>query len=337
MALLSNQLRNIANQAKDAAAQQAGVAQAQLGMQAGQAVQQAGAMPLKGAKGTAQQLAAGVTQQQQGIQTQQMAQTGQAMAQLGQQGIQQQAQAGQLKLQEQQMLNDREISELQRQGQLRQNSAQLNSSKKLQDNELQLAQRMTSAKLAYDNNLSFLTRKQREDLASIDRYAKQQIFDQRLMFEQAEGKRKFSNSRQLADYAVLSAKDDLELKQRMQDMQQASAKELLALQHAHDMLVSKIKLEFQREEKQKDYALLKKLTEYKNAIDKKMRRKAAQSGAITNIIVGGATIAGAVAGTAIGAASGNPYGAYIGGSMGAQAGSSLGKLTSGTLQSSGVY
>jgi hypothetical protein len=220
------------------------------------------------------------------------------------------------------MLTEKQISDLQRDKMLRQNSEQLRQSKQLQTRELDLQKRLTSSQLEYDNNLSFLTRKQREDLAQLGAYTKQMIFDQRLMFQKDEAGRKLSNMQQLSDYAVLSAQNDIQLKSRMQDMVQSMEKETMALEYAHRMITDKIALEFERAEKQKDYALMKKLADYKKAIEDKIRRKRAQSGMISNIIIGGATIAGAVIG---------------GGVPGAMVGQGVGQAVAGAAESGGAY
>ena len=312
---LSQQLRNISSSIREATEGQQSAQESALGVQTQQAIGQS-----RG-KQAAQQLAGGITQgQQQAVTGAMQSQQGQ-LTQLAQQGIQQQGAARQQKLGEQQLLNDTQISDLQRQGQLRQNSEALRQSKELQTNELEQQKRLTGAKIDYDNSLSFLTRKQREDLSNVSEYTKQMLFDQRLMFEKDEQGRKFSNLQQLADYAVLSSRKDEDLQMKLQDMQQATELEVNALQHAHDMITSKMKLEFDRAEKTKDYALLKKLSGMKSALQEKMNRKSAKAGMISNVIIGGATIVGAVYG--------GPAGAAAAGA-GAQA-------ATGVAQSQGAY
>lgn len=322
MALLSEQLRNIAGAAREQAGQEQSVGMAQVGQQATQAVGatgQAGAGPQ--GKRAAQQLAAGITGAQQQVATQAQAGLQQTMGQLGQQGLQQQAQKQQQRLTEQQLISDADIAEMQREGKLRQNSAALEQAKQLQQSEIDMQNRLTGAQLEYDNSLSFLTRKQREDLSNLDTYTKQILFDQRLTFKKDEAGRKFTNMQQLADYAVASAEDQLTLQNKMREMTQAAEKEMMVLEHAHQLIVNRMKREFERAEKTKDYAMLQKLKEYENAMKEKMRRKKAKSAMISNIIVGGATIAGAV----------------YGGPAGAMAGQAAGQAIAGTAESQGAY
>jgi len=329
MAALSQQLKGLASQIRGSAQQQAAVGQAQTGMQVGQAIQAGAGQPQLGGKRGAQQLATAATQQQGQVALQAQQTQQQQLGQLAQQGIAQKGQAQGMKLAQQAALDDQTIADMQRKGRLRQNSATLKQAKELQQRELDQQKRFTSAKMNYDNRLSFLTRKQREDLAALGTYTKQVLFDQRLTFQQDEAGRKFSNMQQLADYAVMSARKDEDLAMKLQDMKQANEKEIMALQHAHNMITSKMKFEFERAEKQKDYALLRKLSEMKNALDEKMRRKAARGAMISNIIVGGATVAGAVIG------GGGTMG--TGAAAGAMVGQGVGTAVAGTAQSQGVY
>lgn len=323
--MLSDQLRNIANKARSNAEQQMGAQNAGIQNQVNQALTAGGGAPSKAA---AQQIAGAATgaQQQASLQTQ--GQLGQQLQQIGQAGLQQQAATARTGQAKQQMLNDSQIAELQRQGVLSQSSKQLRQAKQLQQQEIETQSRMLSQRLQYDDKLSFMTRKQREDLANLGAYTKQQLFDSRLSFQQDEMGRKFSNMRQLADYAVASFKDDQQLQVQMREMSQAAEKEIMTLQHAHNMISQRLQLEFQRAEKTKDYALLKKLQKMKADMEAKIRRDQAKASAISNIIVGGATIAGA----ALGAGTG-PQGALIG----ANIGSGIGQVATGGARGAGWY
>ena len=312
---LSQQLRAIANQARGSVDQTAKAGQAAVGAEAGQALAQTATTAPQG-KAVSQQLAGGITAAQQGVEVKAAGDEQQILGQLGQQGLQQAGQAKQQKLGEQQLINDTQIEELQRQGQLRQNSAALKQTKQLQAQELAMQNRLVSGQMEYDGSLSFLTRKQRTDLASMGEYAKNMIFDQRLTFQKSEGERQFSNMRQLADYAMLTRQDDSIMQSQMREMEQSTMREITALQSAHSMIVSKLEMEFKRAEKTKDYALLRKLQEAKNALDAKIRRKASQGAMTSNIIIGAATIIGAVAAGSVTGGMGAGQGAAVGYSVG---------------------
>lgn len=325
--MLSDQLRNLANKARQGAEMQMGAGMANIGSQVNQAMAASTPAGRPMSKSSAQQLAGAATGAQQNLAVQTQQQLGGQLQQLGQQALGQQRQMDQQRLVEKQALNDSQIAELQRSGVIRQNSKELAQAKQLQADEIESQKRMLNARLQFDDKISFLTNKQRKDLAELGAYTKQQIFDSRLTFQQDEMGRKFTNLRQLADYAVASYKDDQKLGFELQAMQQAAQKEFMVLEHAHKMITQKMQLEFQRAEKQKDYALLKKLQKMKADLQEKMARKQAQASAISNIIVGGATIAGAVAGAGV------PGGAIIGASIGKGAG----ELATGAAQGAGWY
>lgn len=314
--MLSNQLKNIANKATDAAKKSLGANMDNLQAQTSQAMTQVPA-----GKAAAQNIAGAVTQagQQANIQSQQQL-GGQLLGMQGQQ-LNQQKMLDQQRLVEKQQLNNSQIAELQRKGALKQNSKELEHSKRLQLKEIEVNKRMLGTKLQFDDKISFLTNKQREDLAKLGRYTKQQIFDSRLTFSQDEMGRKFTNLRQLADYAVTSFESDQKLKVQMREMKQASDKQLMVLEHAHKMITERMQLEFKRAEKTKDYAMLEKLQRYKIDLEKKAARKKAQSSAIGNIIVGAATVAGA----------------YFGGPVGATAASGAAKVATGYAEGQGYY
>lgn len=289
--MLSDQLRNLANKARQGADAQMGSGMAKVDQMTNQAMQPqpGGGMPTKS---SAQQIAGARTAAQQQVNLQTQQQLGGQLQQIGQQAADQSRMLDAKRLAEKQMLNDSQIAELQRKGVLRQNSKELNAAKQLQQNEIESQKRMLGSKLEFDDKVSFMTRKQREDLASLGNYVKQQVYDSRLAFENDELGRRFSNSRQLADYAVASFKSEIQLRDQMREMEQAATKNLMVLEHAHKLITQKMEMEFQRAEKTKDYAMLRKLQEYKRSIEEKAAREKAKSAAISNFIVGAATIAG---------------------------------------------
>ena len=319
---LSTQLRQITSGLEQQAANKAGVGESSTILEAQQALTQGQGRP--GATGAipSGKLAAGITQQQgqraieaqQQLSQQEQAATGRAINVQGQRGARQ--------LQEQQQMSSRDISERQRKGELRQNDASLRQAKRLQAEELASQKRMQQTGIAFDNRVSFLTRKQRADLSELGRLVKQQVFDSRLQFKADERGRSFSNARQLADYAVASARDRQELAERLQDMQQSYEKEQIMFDAVNKKLVQAIEAEYKKSEQERDQEMLRTLAEMKRAAEREQRRRAAKAQAINSIIVGGATIAGAV---------------YGGGPAGAAAGAGIGQAVAGGAQSSGMY
>jgi len=314
---LSDQLRSISKGIRAQADNSQAQGNAQSAMQTQQAIKQP--VPQANLKQAGSQIAAQATasQGQAGLSAQK---SENAMdQQLGQQAVAQTGQNNNQSLANQQQLNSKQISDLQREGKLRQNSEKLRSAKKLTDMELKSQSRMLSKGLAVDNSISFLTQKQREDLANISSATKNMLFDQRLVFNNSENQRKFTNSQQLADYAVSQAESKQDLEQKFSQMERASQMEMSALKHAHSMITNKMKDEFQRAEKQKDYAMLKRLSQMKIDMEKKIARKKAKAAANKSMIVGAFTVAGAV----VGGIYGGPAGAAAGASLGSAGGTAV--------------
>ncbi len=66
-----------------------------------------------------------------------------------------------------------------------------------------------------DSRMQFASEQQRKDLARIGNNVKQELVDKRIAFDKDEAGRKFSNDRQLADFAASEAKTQQEFKAKM--------------------------------------------------------------------------------------------------------------------------
>ena len=306
---LSQQLRDISRGIRAQADTEQATSNAQAGAQTQQMIGQAAQVPQGNIKQAGSQIAAQATQAVGQGNLAAKESENQMSNQLAQTGINLTGQQNQNTLNKQQQLNDSTIRDMQRDGQLRQNSEKLRSNKMLGDAEIASQQSILGQQMAIDNSISFLTRKQREDLAELGNVTKNYLFDQRLTFGNDEAGRKFTNGQQLADYAVLSAENEQDLQNKMKTMIRVHKREEIALTHAHNMIAERMKLEFKKAESTKDYALLKKLSERKAAAEKKIRRKAAKAAANKAIIVGAATIAGTF--TPIGGAGGAGVGMIL--------------------------
>jgi len=301
---LSQQLRDISRGIRAQADTEQATSNAQAGAQTQQMIGQAAQVPQGNIKQAGSKVAAQATQAVGQGNLAAKESENQMSNQLAQTGINLTGQQNQNTLSKQQQLNDSTIRDMQRDGQLRQNSEKLRSNKMLSDAEIASQQSILGQQMAIDNSISFLTRKQREDLAELGNVTKNYLFDQRLVFANDEAGRKFTNGQQLADYAVLSAENEQDLQNKMKTMIRVHKREEIALTHAHNMIAERMKLEFKKEESKKDYALLKKLSERKAAAEEKIRRKAAKAAANKAIIVGAATIIGASTGVGAGAGMG---------------------------------
>lgn len=244
----------------------------------------------------------------------------QATAQFGQQqqALQQQNTQMQMAAQEQaqqqsaaasqQQLEQQALSQqtAQKQAELQQNvnlARQEESTKnKLTDAELASNRRLSAAGLEADNNLSFLSRKQRQDLSNLGRDVKAKLFDARMQFAKDENGRKFSNETQLMDFAVASAKSQLDLQSKMQIMEQTATREIFAMEKAHSQLVQALKNGYLDSKRELDQASRAKLAEMERAMKREIERKKSKANNTKMIVSGSLVIAGAVAGGPVGAA-----------------------------------
>jgi len=300
MALLSQQLKNIAGRVQQTASQQQAAGQASNIFQTQQALSQLSQRPQPGAPAAdatalAQQMAPAITQEQAKVDIQAQQQAGAATLQAGQALAQQEEAQAQQRLEQQRQATEKEIAEKQLAGELKQNSLELEKSKRMQSKEISQQKRFKQTGIEYDNRISFLTRKQRQDLAGMGTFLKQQIFDSRLQFAQDEEGRKFSNERQLADYAILAAQNDIELNRHLKSMQRAHDKEIILLEAAYNKISQQRKQAFAAQEQLKDQSLERELKKRENALLEKMRRKKANQAMWVNGIKGAAIIGTAVA------------------------------------------
>jgi len=190
--------------------------------------------------------------------------------------------------------------------------------------EVAQAERLQKVGIDTEASISFLTNKQREDLAKLGGDLKQQLFDSRLQFERDELGRKFSNDRQMADWAIVSAKSKEDLMNKMQSIQQAQQKELVMLKAAHARLTQALQQGFADEQRELDQASKARMIQAKADLEKKMQEKEAAAARMGNIISGVAS--GAMAGASVGGF----YGAIIGGAAGGVAAAGANKQSTGS-------
>lgn len=188
------------------------------------------------------------------------------------------------------------------------------------------AERLQRFGIETDARVSFMTRKQREGLAKLGQDVKQRLFDDRLRFERDEAGRKFSNERQLSDWAVATAGSQEALRDRMQQIEQATQRELVVMKAAAARLEQSIKQNFADSERELDQASKARIIQMKADLDREIEAKSARAAAIGNILSGAAS--GAMAGGA--ASGGNPWGFVIGGVLGAGGAAMANKQSSGS-------
>lgn len=226
------------------------------------------------------------TTQQTGAAATQMA--GQQMIEQAQKQVQQQGQVGQLALGGQQQ------------------QAQANTA------SLQMGAREQSA----DNAMR---------LARISEQAKQELYDKQMQFQKDQQGRALFNEKQLADYAVASAKDENDYRSKVQTMQQVSARDLQIMEHSFELVQKDLEQRIRLAEQQKDQKLQLELTEMKRAAEEAMAAKRAKAANNQAMWQAGGTIVGAAAGGLIGGAPGAMVGASAGGAVGSLAASQTGE------------
>jgi hypothetical protein len=202
-------------------------------------------------------------------------------------------------------------------------STQRQQNQSMQDmteTELASKERLQKMGIETDNTLAFLDRNQREALAALGSDVKDKIFDSRLQFSRDEAGRKFTNERQLADFAIATAKNEDQLMRRLSSIKQAAQMESMILDQAEKTLMQGIGRAAQVRQGELDRASKEKLIAMKVAAEKAAMKKKAKRSATSAIIVGAATIAGAVIGGAYTGGAGSAAGAMVGAQVGGAAG-----------------
>jgi hypothetical protein len=204
------------------------------------------------------------------------------------------------------------------------------SSKAVTKAEIASAKRVAALGIDQDNKLLDVSLKQRRQLDAIGTDVKAKILDSRLQFEKDEAGRKFSNDRQLADYAIATAKSDQELQDRMREMKQASDKKIALLEHVSSQLLTAVQQGAASKEQKLDYEQQKQLLEMQKKIEAQIAKEKAAAGNRMAMAQGIGTVGGAVAGGVIGSVVPGA-GTVVGASVGATAGGAAGTLIGGAI------
>ncbi len=192
-----------------------------------------------------------------------------------------------------------ELSELQK---------DLESRKKMTSAELKQKEELSKRGIDLDTSLSFMTLKQREDLAKLGSDLNDELFQSRLAFDTSENKRRFTNARQLSDFKIANAKNDVEFRAAARELKQAADFDVQFL-NAISKKAQVVIDQRMREAVQKgDQATQRQLADISNAFKKRQAAAAADAARVNSIIAVGATAAtilGGVVGGPAGAAGGN--------------------------------
>jgi hypothetical protein len=266
----------------------------------GQAAQQVGSVR------QAQALAPQLDQAAADSELKQADQAAQTQTQAGELANQAQQQASQQQLEAQSTAQGLQQAQAAGQQQVREAQAEAAQRTQMTQDEQASAARLQQVGMDYDNQLSFMSRKQRDDLAKLGRDVKDRLFTDRLTFEQDEAGRKFSNERQLADYTVATAKSQDELRNKVQLVQQAQQRQEYVVQRAFDVLNQGLDEQYAKAEQARNQASASRIADIQNQFKLEEQKRARQAGAMQNVMQG------AVSGAGAGFSVGGPWGAVIG-------------------------
>lgn len=309
-------------------------AQAEKQLQAGNTMQMQKALgeakPTQNTTQVAQDIGTQATAMQASTAIQSAAQTQQRQAGLSQDAIQTTA------AQDQQDLAARSLDQQSKQAEdaatqtLRLERERRKSQKKVTKKEIDTANRLSEIGIYQNNRVLNLSLDQRKQLEKLGRDVQEKIFNSRMRFAESEAGRRFTNQRQLADYNVLAAKNDIELNNRLREMEQAHQFKLKALETANNVLTREIDQMSKSKDQARDFEHRKALLQKKRAIEAEIARQQAKAKNTQMIFQGVGTVAGAVAGAYF---AGDPY---TGAALGASAGGAVGNMAYGTAANQGA-
>ena len=183
--------------------------------------------------------------------------------------------------------------------------------KTLTEEEINTARRVGKIGRETDNTVAFMSRNQREDLAKLGADVKEKLFDSNIQFERDEQGRKFSNERQMAEYAISSAKSEQEMQQRATDMEQNNTREIYMMEMANAKITQALENGFLDNQRELNENQKRKLQSIKSAADREIERKK-RSSANQKMIIGGAIVVAAVAITVVSGGTATPATAAMG-------------------------
>jgi len=178
--------------------------------------------------------------------------------------------------------------------------------------------RMGAAEAAGDRNrgLQQTQLAGEQQLAALDLGAKKELFDDQMVFQKGKAGQTLFNTRQLADLAVLKARDSNDLRKFEQEMSQMTERKM----KMYDIAMKKIEQELGQSsgnrERIQNQAHLKELAQAKAALEKKMAKDKAKADNTRSIIKGVFTVGGAVVGGIVGGPVGAVAGASVAGAGG---------------------
>jgi hypothetical protein len=163
-----------------------------------------------------------------------------------------------------------------------------------------------------------------QQLSRLDMRLKNELLDKQLEFRTSQAGQALLNESQLQDFAILKAKDDIELNKYQQLASEATQKKMYMLQVANDKLKQVLNQGYLREGQELTQAMKRDITAQQVALEQKIQRERnAAANRQSMWQVGGMIVGGAI-GAVAGGPAGAMAGASVGGGLGSVAGSKLG-------------
>jgi len=166
--------------------------------------------------------------------------------------------------------------------------------KRLTTQEINSAKLVSSIGIEMDNKLLSLDLAQREQLAALGNDVKGKILDSRIMFDRDEMGRRFTNERQLSDFAILSAQNEQDFQSKMLKIQQGYKKKAIL----YEILVNRMQEVLRRgwltKEQGLDQALKEDITRTVAAMKREIERNATNARRNAMYTQGVVTVAAAV-------------------------------------------
>jgi hypothetical protein len=160
-------------------------------------------------------------------------------------------------------------------------------------------------------------------LASLSTDAKNKILDKQLEFKRDQNNQTYLNERQLADWAIMNAKNEQEFLSYQQQMEQASQRKIQTLEAAYKKIKQTLEHGYIGNKQQMDNDTKLRMKQAANALEEKIQKEYSDFAVRKAMFSAGGAVVGAVVGGYL--SGGNPAGA----AGGAAVGSGLGTAAAG--------
>lgn len=197
----------------------------------------------------------------------------------------------------------------------------------LQEDKMQKNQELFTRQQALNQRNRALT----NQLARLDSNLKDRLLDQQLQFKKDEFGRTIWNERQLADFAILQAKTQVDLDKFEQMIDQQSRRRLQIMQTAQAKLKQVLEQNYLREGQELDQATRMEIARLRKAAAEKEAREKAKRASFGAMLQGGLVVAGAVAGWTIAGPAGGTAAQAAAATLGAQVGGGGGQILTGFM------